>query len=424
MQIAPILIVFLIRFTKDIIPSFEMQNKSILTILKDEERKKKLITCMTLPPADWPYYSTKHKLDPKIAIPFLRSYHKSKKKFPRFKHYMLAFTERSLQQSSAEFSSAYKAQIMSGNRLVNLTGGLGADDWFLSESFGEIISIDHDKTLTEIAEWNLNALGIKNVERKYQSAEKFIAAYKSSPDDIFFIDPDRRPQKKKMITLENSSPNIFDLLPTLQKNGRACWVKLSPMIDLQYLSQRLGEFLEEIHLIAIRSNMKEVLIKLNFKSFSETQSLFLINGKSYDSQKGFEQQKYQWPAQKIEIESCPILEYVYRGRPLLVKSTYANYEAKNEKLFAVENIPSLYTSKQKMILNHFVTYQHVQSFFKFKSALKMLQKVSHGELVFYGFSKKEKSQILQKVVLKSNNQTIYFLFKDGRKRGIYQLERV
>jgi len=67
--------------------------------------------------------------------------------------------------------------------------------------------------------------------------------------DWIYIDPDRRNDTKRLVTLENLEPNVLDLLPQLEEIARMVYIKISPLFDVQEV-WRLFENCDTIHLIA------------------------------------------------------------------------------------------------------------------------------------------------------------------------------
>src|SRR5699024_5775131 len=59
-----------------------------------------------------------------------------------------------LAQSSSEITARYKAGLISGERLIDITGGFGADAYFFSQSFQHVIHCEQDRELSAIAAHN------------------------------------------------------------------------------------------------------------------------------------------------------------------------------------------------------------------------------------------------------------------------------
>ena len=62
----------------------------------------------------------------------------------------------SCEQCSSEETARYKASLVSGETMVDLTGGYGVDTYFISEGFAHTDYVEQNAELCRIAEHNLN----------------------------------------------------------------------------------------------------------------------------------------------------------------------------------------------------------------------------------------------------------------------------
>ena len=79
---------------------------------------------------------------------------------------------RAFEQASSEACAAHKP--IAGGRLLDLTCGLGVDTLFLSRRFREVVALERDPVLADVARENFARLGVANVEVVTASAEEFI----------------------------------------------------------------------------------------------------------------------------------------------------------------------------------------------------------------------------------------------------------
>lgn len=210
----------------------------------------------------------------------------------------------SCEQCSSELTARYKAHIIGSSnpqnhKCLDLTGGYGVDTFFLSELFEETDYVEQNAELCRIAEHNF-ALGRKSkVERQKLSiavhnctAEEFLL---SSPCGeagwgLIFLDPARRDSHGgKVFRLGDCTPNVVELMPDLVShlapNGRIM-LKLSPMIDLTQAIKELQtppnlpsreEIKWDIHVVAVKNEVKEVLLLSHQKSDVSTQTITAID---------------------------------------------------------------------------------------------------------------------------------------------------
>ena len=60
----------------------------------------------------------------------------------------------SIEQCSSEATAAYKATLLTGKRLVDLTGGLGIDSYFMAPQFEQAVYVEQDNMLCDLAKHN------------------------------------------------------------------------------------------------------------------------------------------------------------------------------------------------------------------------------------------------------------------------------
>ncbi len=188
---------------------------------------------------------------------------KAQRKLPTWVKHECFFTTRSLEQCSSEGLAAYKAALFNGKLMLDLSGGFGVDDFYFSKSFQEVISTDNNAQLNELVRFNQKRLGLNSVIRLDETAEHYLSSTISF-FDLIYVDADRRPDSKaKIVTLEDSTPNILALLPQLQLRTNNLLLKLSPMVDLSYLLKVLPN-LQRLEVVGMKNEVKEILAYVNF----------------------------------------------------------------------------------------------------------------------------------------------------------------
>lgn len=183
----------------------------------------------------------------------------------------------SCEQCSSELTARYKAGLVESGerrderRFIDLTAGYGVDTYFISEHFEHNDYVEQNEELCRIAEHNFQ-LKIKNEELKihHTTAEEFLASlpFKEGSGlgsfDLIYADPARRDAHGgKVFRLEDCTPNIVALLPSLLShltpNGRIL-LKLSPMLDLTQALKELSAVAWDVHVVAVKNEVKEVLL--------------------------------------------------------------------------------------------------------------------------------------------------------------------
>ena len=172
----------------------------------------------------------------------------------------------SCEQCSSELAAKYKASLVSGEKMADLTGGYGVDSYFFSESFSSIDYVEQNEELCRIAAHNF---ANKPITIHNTSAEEFLQT--AGQYDLIFLDPARRDSHGgKVFRLEDCTPNAVELLPTLLAHGKRLMLKLSPMLDLTQVLKELSVFLSRgndyfslqwsVYVVAIKNEVKEVLL--------------------------------------------------------------------------------------------------------------------------------------------------------------------
>ena len=167
----------------------------------------------------------------------------------------------SCEQCSSELAARYKASLISNfkfqvSNFADLTGGYGVDTYFISEQFAHTDYVEQNAELCRIATHNF---ANKPITIHNTSAEEFLNSV--GQYDLIFIDPARRDSHGgKVFRLEDCTPNVVELLPTLLAHGKQLMIKLSPMLDLTQAVTSLLQVCWDIFVVAIKNEVKEVLL--------------------------------------------------------------------------------------------------------------------------------------------------------------------
>ena len=165
----------------------------------------------------------------------------------------------SMEQCSSEQTARYKASLVGGERLADLTGGFGIDCSYMSERFETTTYIERNEELCRIASHNF-ALLEKNITVVNGNSEEILASLESQ--DWIFVDPARRSASGgKVVALSDCEPNVCQLEDLLLQKAKRVMVKCSPMLDI---SQALRELhsVSEVHVVSVGNECKELLFIL------------------------------------------------------------------------------------------------------------------------------------------------------------------
>lgn len=170
-------------------------------------------------------------------------------------------TAVSVEQTSSEATAAFKASLIKGKLLVDLTGGFGVDSFFFSKQFKQVVHVEQNSELSEIASYNFKLLGATNIDAVNSSAEDFLQQF-TGKADVLYLDPARRSDKQEKVhLLQDCEPDVLQLLPALFEKADAVLLKTSPMLDIELALEQLGS-VARVWVIALHNECKEVLYLL------------------------------------------------------------------------------------------------------------------------------------------------------------------
>ena len=116
----------------------------------------------------------------------------------------------SLEQCSSEVTARYKATLLKGNSLTDLTGGFGIDCAFLAARFKSATYVERQQELCEIAAHNFPILNLNHINVKNEDGVSYLQAM--SPVDCIFLDPARRNEHGgKTVAISDCEPDVAEL---------------------------------------------------------------------------------------------------------------------------------------------------------------------------------------------------------------------
>ena len=167
-----------------------------------------------------------------------------------------------VEQCSSERTATYKQRLVGSEDVVfDLTGGLGADAYFLSRKARKVVYVERDARYCEAADGNMRQLGAHNVSILNGDAAGVLTGDTAllSEATVFYLDPARRGAgNRRMFAPEDCEPDVTKLWPLLRERRAGIIVKLSPMLDVSRLLSQLPG-VTEVHVVAVRNDCKELL---------------------------------------------------------------------------------------------------------------------------------------------------------------------
>jgi hypothetical protein len=189
---------------------------------------------------------------------------KAKDKLPTFfnTENIIYPSKISVEQTSSEKTAAYKATLVSGDSLIDLSGGFGVDDLYFSKRIKQVVHCEINLELSEIVKHNFESLQITNIQCLTGDSLTILKSLNQKFDWIY-IDPSRRNEAiGKVFMLKDCLPNVPELLPTYFSYADNILIKTAPILDISAGLLELSN-VKCIHIIAVDNEVKELLWELS-----------------------------------------------------------------------------------------------------------------------------------------------------------------
>lgn len=199
--------------------------------------------------------------DKKWLVQQIQARQKAKSKLPSwYGNFDLLFPPPlSVEQCSSELTAAYKASLVSGGSLIDMTGGMGIDACAFARRCQKVTFIERQPAVADSAKHNFNTLGINNMDVICGDSTQLLPSLPKS--NYIFLDPARRKEGQKVFRLEDCEPDLIALLPLLAQKTDHIIVKISPLFDITLLQRQLPG-ISAIHIVALHNEVKELLVEI------------------------------------------------------------------------------------------------------------------------------------------------------------------
>ncbi|MDR2146600.1 MAG: class I SAM-dependent methyltransferase [Tannerella sp.] len=262
------------------------------------------------------------------------------------------------EQCSSELTAHYKQRFVNEEDTVyDLTGGLGVDTYYFAQKAKQVVYIERNKKYCEAASHNFQILQANNIKVINADSQIFINHPYPSHEGKFnytlntknytlYLDPSRRnAANKRLYALEDCEPDLSKIWSDLRKIADKIIVKLSPMLDISHIVEKLPG-ISEIHIVSVRNDCKEVIaIAENRENISV--KIFCINYLSDKSEQTF---TYFWNEEKTAEIRCTseIKKYLYEPNASILKAGAYKSVARQLNLEKLHPGSHLYTSDEAM----------------------------------------------------------------------------
>ena len=244
-----------------------------------------------------------------------------------------------LEQTSSEVTARFKASLVQGDLLIDMTGGFGIDTYFFSQKMGRTIYIEQDPVIFEIASRNLAILN-PSVKTSCTDAVNFLKSFEEKADWLY-LDPIRRTKGRRFSRLEEFSPNIIEIQSLLFERGHNVMIKLSPMLDIHQLVKALDGKVRQVYVLAVDNECRELLLVADNGMHDDPVV------ESIHWTKGVEQRFVT----RLHAGTPPVslsdpLEYLYEPNAAIFKAHQYDEQAKQYSLLKLHPNTHLYTASE------------------------------------------------------------------------------
>lgn len=163
-----------------------------------------------------------------------------------------------LEQTSSEKTARFKASLVQGKLMMDMTGGFGIDAFFFSEKVEEFWYVEQDEVVYKIAAANLQVLN-PAIKTFCGDSLQFLRQF-GRKTDWLYLDPIRRTKEKRLTRVDEYSPDITGLRELLFQHADKVMIKLSPMTDISQAVRLLGNTVSKVYVLAVDNDCKELLL--------------------------------------------------------------------------------------------------------------------------------------------------------------------
>jgi len=242
-----------------------------------------------------------------------------------------------LEQCSSTATAAYKARGYQGERMADLSAGLGVDAYYLARKFKDWHINEPQADLLAYTRHNFAVLG--QAAHFYQSTAREVLD-RLPPLDLLYLDPSRRSnQSTKVYRLEDCQPEIIPEQERLKQKARHILLKLSPMLDLTELRQKIAD-ISALTVLAYRGEVKELLVEITAENAPPVPPITAV----HLTTAGEIQEYRALTGSHVPVELGPPEQYLYEPHGALFKAGLMDHIAQRFKLKKLHPQSHLYTS--------------------------------------------------------------------------------
>ena len=240
-----------------------------------------------------------------------------------------------VEQSSSQATSNYKANLVNGKQFIDLTGGMGIDSVAFSKHFNSGVYCELSKNLCQLAKHNFDILKADITVFNKNGFDVLVESEKKF--DLVYVDPARRIEGKRMVSLKDCEPDITTQLDLVFKKSNQLLVKTSPLLDISIVLTEIP-FVKEVHVVSVNNECKELLF-YSEKGFTNEPVVTAVNL----MKEGIEEISSSTEIPTVNY-SMP-QKYLYEPNASIMKAALFNETASAFKLHKIHKNSHLFTSQ-------------------------------------------------------------------------------
>lgn len=280
-------------------------------------------------------------VDFKMILNQIESRNKSKEKLTTWYNAknILYPSKISIEQTSSETTANYKSTIITGKKIIDLSGGFGVDAYYFSKNFEQVFHCEINDDLSKIVAHNFKQLNVSNIKCVSGDSLEILKNLNQNFDCIY-IDPSRRnDQKGKVFMLKDCQPNVPDLQDFYYKFSNTILIKTAPILDIKAGLSELKN-VKTIHIVAVENEVKELLWVIE-KNYDKQIGIKTIN---------FSKTKTETFNFEFDLHKEPLFDfpkkYLYEPNSAIMKSGGFNEISLHYSLNKLHQHSHLYTSNE------------------------------------------------------------------------------
>jgi 16S rRNA G966 N2-methylase RsmD len=313
----------------------------------------------------------------------------------------------SIEQCSSEATARYKASLVKGNSLIDLTGGFGVDTLYFAKTATTVTHCEINVALSEIAAHNAKVLNQNNIT--FFPGDGIAMLRESiTTFDTIYIDPARRSTAGKVFMLKDCTPNVVEHLDILLSKSNRIIIKTAPLLDLSAGLKELRN-VAEIHIVSVKNEVKELLWIIE-KNTSGTPKIICTT--LNEKEKHFQFFKNEEELTEPAFLNGSVLTYLYEPDSALLKSGAFNLIGKTFGLQKLDSQTQLYTAA---VANHLFPGRIFKINSIIRSAELKKEKQLTGNVIVRNY--RDKAENLVKKYKIKPDQHHFLIFTQSKTEG-------